>query len=189
MSHLSIGILAVASACALTACQRPDIIFPQFVRDQVLLEGITLGLSDLYQETVAGAAFGPLDLSADCAQGGSATVTGLLETDSLEVTFDLNDCRFVWIDEEDEGGSDLTLNGEITWIIYVAPGLTRYIEDYHAASLAITGEIAYAGKRVELDETCALSAFVEHNDLSSSLSANVCDRQVTSAYAHSACEW
>ena len=82
--------------------------------------GIMTGLSDIYNQNIAGTPTGPVDLTAAGPFGGTVHITGTTTFDqsngieTVHLQYDMTDCRLSSTSSSSDLNVDVTLNGVIS---------------------------------------------------------------------------
>ena len=182
-----LGLLVCGSA-VLVACNRPDIRFPQFVRDQVTTEGILAAADALFEEHIAGRPLGSHDLTVTCPLGGSVRITGTTASDRILLTYDLSDCRLEPSSVDASSSVDITLTGELTQDVVPGATASEGTATLTATNLSMRGSATYGSEEGDIDEQCDVAMSLLASEASLAGVGELCGRPVTWSAWNSLCQ-
>ena len=108
-------------ALALLGCDRPDVRFPQFVQDNVVVATIVSEIDARLEESLAGQVTGETSFTTTCAGGGCMQVARTLGADgAAELALALDDCATDGVDPDGSSACSLKIAGPMAY---------TYIED------------------------------------------------------------
>jgi hypothetical protein len=148
----------------------------------MVLEQLVGGVGGLVEDAVNGQPLGSVDLEVPCPRGGALHVRGDADAASADLEIDLDGCGVSSAGEDD--AAELTFTGPFTYVGYAGE---RLAVDYHASSLNIRGDLSAQGETAAIDVACAVSVYVSRTEVSWSLAARLCDRDVTLSLSHPEC--
>jgi len=184
--------VAVGLGLLCSACSRPDVEFPRFVRDHIIVWGVLGAIQDIYADSLATAPAGPVDLQLQCPGGGQVQVKGTVTSPGREGSFSLEfaGCGIVQSEEQEMEillYLDVILTGTMTHeLSFDAQGFGS--EQLQAGSLAIEGEEYLVPHLGDIDIDCPFAARHMVSEVSGAVSGNICERPVSWSYSHSACQ-
>jgi hypothetical protein len=182
--HLGVPALVLAIGL-LAGCNRPEVLNPQFVRDQMLGYSIGTELTRVVGMALQGHPLGPVDATGTCTQG-TIHITGTLSqtdaTDESDLSFDISDCLI---------GADygfytvtVTLNGNArllgTWNRFLPEGQERTSAD----ELHMEGIQNYQGNESAFDDRCHFDYTYVKNAVSEAILGDVCNRPYVASLTH-----
>ncbi len=179
--------------CALTltllaGCGRPDVRFPQFIQDSMVMGTIMSELGALLDDELAARPAGDVSFSAPCAAGGSTEVIGTLRADgTADLALELYDCGIEHVEADGTSAAYLTIAGPMTFVRETDPASGFPRQRLRSAALAIGGTLTDQVESREVNDLCAVSATLVATDVSVALLGRVCERHTTSSLAHVSC--
>jgi hypothetical protein len=188
MKPVYLGAVGLLVVLFCQACERPDVRFPRFSRDRIITWGILEEVEDLYALNVSGQPAGALDVTATCPDGGSAHITGTLQSDgnSSDLAYDLDGCAF---ELSSAGGNiivSLTLNGRIDQDISIDVAGYGTVE-LTSESLEMKGWEYNLPEEADVDLTCPFSVTQAVSSISGAIMGKICGRDTTWTYYHESC--
>jgi len=171
----------------LTACERPDVRFPQFVQDDLVVWTITWELGLLLENELATHPSGDTSFTVPCPGSGSVQATGTIHPNrTADLSLVLASCGFTSLDEEGNIAAVLNFTGPMTFAFAQdATGHPRQI--LRSDALQISGTVTTFGESRNLDELCPFSSTFLENAVSVALIGKICARDTTSSMSHIAC--
>ncbi|MCX6842287.1 MAG: hypothetical protein NTX53_08420 [candidate division WOR-3 bacterium] len=135
--------------------------------------GIMTGLSDIYNQNIAGTPSGAIDITASGPFGGTVHITGTTSYDqgngiqTVHLKYDMSQCRVSSTSSPSDLNVDLTLNGVISedgsW------SSTYVSVSYGSDALSVSGVSQRGAKERDINNTTAFKA----NRTSSGISAEL----------------
>jgi hypothetical protein len=184
MARLCIG----CALLFLSGCERPDVRFPQFVQDGILVSTITSELSALLENQLSGRPVGDTSFAAPCGGGGNAQATGTLRADgTADLELELDTCGINYAGADGSSTASLIIAGPMTFAFLIdqATGFTR--QELQSDELEISGALTDQNEERQVNDVCAISATVVTTEVSIALLGSVCGRDATSSLAHVSC--
>ncbi|HEX6274954.1 MAG TPA: hypothetical protein VFZ53_18055 [Polyangiaceae bacterium] len=148
--------------------------------DGIALRSLRETMKLVYNITLQGNPEGAQDESTPCPLGGSARIFGTATANpvhgatEVELTYELDDCRYVEIDDEPVETYAMMVDGVVTQsgVLAVQPTATTALL-FQSDSVTLTGSV-FDPPRPFLEEDCVLDVVQNGNDLSGLL----CEREV-----------
>ena len=183
-------VLAGCAALGAAACDRPNVLFPRFERDQITTSAILGTIGDVVADSIAGLPVGEVDLDAACPGGGSAHIGGTLDApdgSSFDLTIDLGSCRSTRSMSGGMVSAPLTLDGSLRLRRDLEPQTGRGTEEYTADQLTLDGTVQSWGEQASFDKSCVFQIEIVDTETSGAVVGTLCDRPVSWSYRHAAC--
>lgn len=188
--RLVVGVLSVCAALGTAACDRPNVLFPKFERDQITTSAILGTIGDVVAGSIAGLPAGEVDLEVSCPGGGSAHIGGTLgapDGSSFDLTIDLGSCRSTRSMSGGMVSATLTMDGSLRLRRDLEPQTGRGTEEYTADQLALDGTVQSWGEQASIDKSCVFEMKIVDSETSGAVVGTLCERPVSWSYRHAAC--
>ena len=155
--------------------------------DRSISWALIANTSDLYNEHIAGKPVGDFDVTAPCAEGGTARITGSVATPgnmggtNVDLAFDMNACHAVLSYPVPGGTSTTSLRttGVLRWTGSFSATTTN-MEYRSTGSLAVQGTLGiFINKATRLDPAIDESCVFAARRTGTLLSGTYCDRPLS----------
>jgi len=188
MKSCHAGAIGILLLLFCQACERPDVRFPRFSRDRIIVWGILEEVEELFAQNVSGQPAGAVDATADCPGGGSVHITGTLDAtgNSSDLLYDLDGCAFDKASTEGTVMVSLTLTGRIDQDIAIDAAGYGSVE-LDSESLKMQGWEFNQPEEADVDLECPFSATQAVSSISGAIMGKVCGRDTTWTYYHESC--
>jgi hypothetical protein len=179
----SIQTVALIMAIGLlTYCGRPNVNFPRFVQESLVVWSITESIDDVYNQAVASQPIGSQDVNVACPGGGSIHITGSTGQNGVgtyDLVYEFTNCPINYTDGY--SSASFTLGGTLNYR-NGAEG-----RSYESTELSIKGDMDYGFYSASIDNNCYFKASYVENATSRAQVGQLCDHAVTWSSFHQDC--